>query len=258
MVEYPIIPIFIFIFGACIGSFLNVVIFRVPEGLSIVSPGSRCPECEKAIPFYWNIPILSYLILGGRCRYCRTGISLRYPAVEALTGVIFLLLFFKYGLTPQTGFWIVFASALIAVSFIDLDHQIIPDIISIPGIVIFTSSTFFIPEMTVLKSITGILAGGGILYAVALAYYLLKKEQGMGGGDIKLLAMIGAATGGTGVLFTLFAGSLLGTLAGGASIALGKRVKSQRIPFGPFLSAGAMIFLLWGEGIILWYFGILA
>jgi len=183
---------------------------------------------------------------------------MRYPAVEALTGLISLLIFFKFGITPETGFWIIFASALITVSFIDLDHQIIPDVISLPGIAIFASSIFVIPGMTLTKSVSGILTGGGILYAVALTYYFLKKVQGMGGGDIKLLAMIGAATGVKGVLFTLFTGSLLGTLGGIISLLPRKGGASQtRIPFGPFLSAGALIYLLWGEFIIQWYFNLL-
>ncbi len=260
MVQYPpFIPITVFIFGACIGSFLNVVIFRLPAGQSIVSPGSHCPECDKAIPFYLNIPVLSYIVLGGKCRFCRTPISIRYPAVETLTGLISLLIFFKFGLTPATGFWIVFASVLIAVSFIDLDHQIIPDVISLPGIPVFASSIFFVPDMTLVKSVSGILAGGGILYAVAFAYYFFKKVEGMGGGDIKLLAMIGAATGVKGVLFTLFTGSLMGTIGGVLALVLSRTPSPQaRIPFGPFLSGGALIYVLWGEVIIQWYFTLLA
>lgn len=260
MVQYPVfILVFVFLVGACIGSFLNVVIFRLPAGKSIVTPGSHCPECKKAVPFYLNTPILSWIMLGGKCKFCRTPFSIRYPMIETLTGVLSLLIFFKFGITLETGFWIAFASVLITVSFIDLDHQIIPDIISLPGIPIFALSVFFIPDMTLVKSVSGILVGGGILYAVALAYYFLKKVQGMGGGDIKLLAMIGAAIGVKGVLFTLFSGSLLGTLGGTISLLLGKTKGTQvRIPFGPFLSAGAMIYVLWGKSIIQWYFNLMA
>ncbi len=268
--QLPIpITILIFIFGACVGSFLNVVIFRLPEKKSIVFPGSHCPACKNEIPFYLNIPILSYLALMGKCRYCSTPISLRYPAIECLTGGLSLLLVHKFGLGLPMLFWFIFGCVLIVVSFIDLDHQIIPDSISIPGIFIFASSAVFIPDMTWTLVLTGILTGGGLLYAVALGYYLLRGQQGMGGGDIKLLAMIGAATGVKGVLFTIFAGSVLGTAGGITAIIWGKsrniRRDSQRnsqrdlrfkIPFGPFLSISALTYVLWGEQLIYWYFSI--
>ncbi|MDD9304233.1 MAG: prepilin peptidase [Desulfobacter sp.] len=258
MAQYPIfIPVFVFIIGACIGSFLNVVIFRLPAKASIISPGSHCPACKKSIPFYLNIPVVSYLLLRGKCRFCKIPISIRYPAIEALTGIAALMVFQKFGISQVSVFWFIFSSALIVISFIDLDHQIIHDVISIPGIFIFATAAFFLPEMSLISSLSGILTGGGILYGVALAYYLLKGHQGMGGGDIKLLAMIGAATGIKGVLFTLFTGSLLGTFVGVLSIILGKMGRQMRIPFGPFLSAGAFIYLLWGENIIRWYINII-
>ncbi len=193
----------IFLFGACIGSFLNVCIYRIPENKSIVTPGSFCPNCKNSIPFYCNVPILSYLFLMGHCKFCKHTISIRYPLIEALTGIFSLFLFQKFGLTPAMAYWFVFISVLITLSFIDIDHQIIPDIISIPGILIFASSFYFLPEMTIKDVLIGILAGGGSLYAVAFFYYLVRKQEGMGGGDIKLLAMIGAATGIKGVVFTI-------------------------------------------------------
>ncbi len=259
MIEYPLFfNVGAFIFGACIGSFLNVVIFRLPAGESIVSPPSHCPKCDTALPFYLNIPILSFLFLRGKCGFCNVPISIRYPGVECLTGLIALVLFTQFGLTLVTLFYIVFASTLIAISFIDIDHQIIPDVISIPGIFIFTSSVFFIPDMTLYKAISGILAGGGILYAVAYGYYFLKGVSGMGGGDIKLLAMIGAATGVKGILFTLFSGALFGTFGGLAIMAATRKKDFKlKIPFGPFLSAGAIIYILWGERIIFWYISLL-
>ncbi len=242
------------IFGACIGSFLNVCIFRIPQKLSIVFPGSFCPGCKKNIPVYCNIPILSYIFLQGRCRYCKTHISLRYPFIELLTAVFTVFLFLNFGITPSMFFWLGFICVLIVVSFIDLDHQIIPDIISIPGIFIFASSAFFIPGMSVATVLSGIFAGGGILYAVAFIYFKLKKKQGMGGGDIKLLAMIGAATGIKGVLFTLFAGSLFGTIAGVFTIVLTKAGNRHfKIPFGPYLSAGAVLYIFFGDQLIQWY-----
>ncbi len=195
MTDYIVFPgWFAFIAGACIGSFLNVCIYRIPENRSIISPGSFCPHCRNSIPFYLNIPILSYLLLKGRCKFCNCSISIRYPLIEALTGIFAVLLVLKFGINLVAFFWFIFISVLITISFIDMDHQIIPDRISIPGIFIFASSFYFLPEMTAIQSFAGILAGGGLLYAIAAFYYLLRKQEGMGGGDIKLLAMIGAAT----------------------------------------------------------------
>jgi leader peptidase (prepilin peptidase)/N-methyltransferase len=259
MTEYILFPgWFAFIVGACIGSFLNVCIYRIPENRSIISPGSFCPHCHNSIPFYLNVPILSYLFLKGRCKFCNHSISIRYPLIEALTGIFAVLLVLKFGVTPVAFFWFIFISALITISLIDMDHQIIPDRISIPGIFIFASSFYFLPEMTLLRSFTGILAGGGLLYAVAAFYYLLRRQEGMGGGDIKLLAMIGAATGVKGVLFTVFTGSLLGTLAGMATMFYMKRSDTKfRIPFGPFLSAGSALYVFFGNELIQWYMGII-
>ncbi len=256
MISYNLtLPIILFIFGACIGSFLNVCIFRIPEKKSIVFPGSFCPVCKKNIPFYCNIPILSYLFLQGRCKYCKTHISMRYPLVEILTGVFPVFLFFKFGLTPPGLFWFCFICVLIVISLIDFDHQIIPDVISLPGIVIFASSAFFIPEMSPRDVLIGIFAGGGILYTIAFLYFKLKKAQGMGGGDIKLLAMIGAATGLKGVIFTIFTGSVMGTAAGlGALIFIKGSNRYLKIPFGPYLSFGAILYIFFGEGLIQWYF----
>lgn len=244
----------VFLFGACIGSFLNVCICRIPENRSIVFPGSSCPFCNKKIAFYYNIPILSYIYLKGRCKFCRHSISIRYLLVESLTAVFALLLFFKFGLSPAMVFWFVFICVLIIISFIDIDIQIIPDIISLPGIALFASSFYFLPEMTIKDAILGIITGGGSLYLVALFYYLLKKQEGMGGGDIKLLAMIGAATGIKGVFFTIFAGSLLGTLFGIIFMIYTKIADTKlKIPFGPFLSSGAVAYIFFGKQLIHWY-----
>ena len=257
MIDYILSPgVIVFVFGSCIGSFLNVCIFRIPEGKSIIFPGSFCPSCKNAIPFYLNIPILSYIFLMGKCKFCKIKISTRYPLIEALTGVFALLLFAKFGFTPAFFYWFVFISTLITISFIDFDRQIIPDVISLPGIIVFASSFYFLPEMTIKKAILGILIGGGSLYAVALFYYLLRKHEGMGGGDIKLLAMIGAATGIKGVIFTIFMGSLLGTLFGILLMLYTKVADTKlKIPFGPFLSAGAVLYIFYGNQLIKWYIG---
>lgn len=252
------LQLFVFGFGACVGSFLNVCIYRIPENKSIVFPGSSCPECKNAIPFYDNIPIISYLVLRGRCRFCKTGISIRYPLIETLTAIFSLALFLKFNLTAPFFFWFLFVSVLITISFIDIDHQIIPDVMSLPGIIVFASSFYFIPEMTLKNALLGIFAGGGILYSVAWVYYKLKKQEGMGGGDIKLLAMIGAATGIKGVVFTIFTGSLLGTLIGILIMLYTRAADSKlKIPFGPFLSLGAVLYIFYGNELIQWYFNLL-
>ncbi|WP_020589173.1 prepilin peptidase [Desulfobacter curvatus] len=252
---FILIAVMSFVFGACIGSFLNVVICRMPEGQSIVSPPSHCPACNHAIPFYFNIPIISFLLLKGKCGFCNAPISIRYPLVELITGLLALGFFLKFGPTPTALFYFTFSAVLVAVSFIDLDHQIIPDKLSLPGILFFSSSCLFVPQVSFISVIFGILAGGGILYLVALLYYLIRKHQGMGGGDIKLLAMIGAAIGVKGAFFTLFAGSVFGTLGGVAAMALTKNSEKRqaKIPFGPFLSLGAIFYIYWGEPLIHWY-----
>ncbi len=253
MINYTL-PLIVFIFGACIGSFLNVCIFRIPQKVSIVFPGSFCPICKKDIPFYCNIPILSYLFLRGRCSGCKTPISPRYPLVEILTGGFCVFLFLKFGLTLPFLFWFTFICVLLVISFIDVDHQIIPDIISLPGIFIFASSAAFIPEMTITDSLFGIFVGGGILYTIAFLYFKLRNTQGMGGGDIKLIAMIGAATGLKGILFTIFTGSFIGTFGGICAILFSKKKNYQlKIPFGPYLSLGAILYIFFGTPLIEWY-----
>lgn len=248
------IHMYLLIFGACIGSFLNVCIFRLPAGKSIIHPGSCCPSCDTPIPPYHNIPLISYLILQGRCHRCRTAISLRYPLVELLTALICLLIFKRYGLSVDALAWFILAAVLIVVSFIDIDLQIIPDRITLPGIPLFGALAFWILNLPVVTIVSGCILGGGILYTVAFAYYKLKGIQGMGGGDIKLLAMIGAMTGPQGVLFTLFCGSLLGTLGGVIAMILSSSSGLKlKIPFGPYLSAGALLYGLYGDGIIFWY-----
>lgn len=242
-----------FVFGACIGSFLNVCIYRIPAGLSIVRPASRCPGCEKTISWYDNIPMVSYLILRGKCRSCNTAISIRYPFVEFLTGLFAAACVYTFGPTLYSLVAFVFIAVLVVVTFIDLDHRIIPDEISLPGIVVFFFAALAIPDPSWQARLIGILAGGGSLWLVAMIYERVTGIEGMGGGDVKLLAMIGAMVGWQGILFTLFAASAIGTLVGGlAMIKSGKGMKMS-IPFGPFLSAGAVLYLFFGEALIHWY-----
>lgn len=242
-----------FLSGLVLGSFLNVCIRRLPEGESIVRPGSHCPYCKSSIRPYDNLPVVSYLLLRGRCRACNEPISLRYPLVEVLTGVTMVVLVRHFGPTPQFAIYAGFMAALIVITFIDLDHQIIPDVISLPGIVVglACAAAGFGPPFG--AAIAGLLLGGGFLYAVAAGYELITGREGMGGGDIKLLAMIGTFLGWTGVLTTLLIASLSGALAGGLLILLGRGDGRSPIPFGPFLAAGATIALLLGNRVIDWY-----
>ncbi|TAN59749.1 prepilin peptidase [bacterium] len=248
-----IILIVPFIFGAVVGSFLNVCIHRIPLGISVVSPPSRCPECKRHVPFYLNVPIISYFIIGGKCAFCRAPLSIKYPVVEALTGFFLAALFAKFGPGAELFVYFTFVSALIVITFIDLDLQIIPDVISLPGIVIGFVASFFLPWPGAVNSAIGIIGGGGVLLLVALVYLKLTGTDGMGGGDVKLLAMIGAFLGWKGALLTLFAGSLIGALAGGVVILTSGKSSKHPIPFGPFLAAGALIHLFFGDALIRWY-----
>lgn len=253
----PVSLVLSFVFGACIGSFLNVCIYRIPRNLSIVFPGSTCPDCGRRLPFFTNIPLLSFLVLRGRCRFCSRPIPWRYPVVECLTGMLAALACLTFGPTLEALVWFAFAAALVVVSGIDLEFRIIPDRISLPGIAVFGILAWGVLDRSPAAIGLGILIGGGILYAVALVYYLLRKTEGMGGGDIKLLAMIGAATGVPGVLFTLFAGSVLGTLGGMAAMIRNRQPDRQvQIPFGPYLSAGSLLYVFYGDRILHWYFSL--
>ncbi len=250
----PFILATAFIFGACIGSFLNVCISRIPASESIIHPGSRCPACRHPIRFYDNIPVISYLWLRGKCRNCGQSISPRYPLVEILTGTMAALLLVYFGPTVNAVVYFLLVCALIIIIYIDLDHQIIPDIISLPGILIGFLASFILDELTYIDSIIGMFLGGGMLFAIACGYYLITRKEGMGGGDIKLLAMIGAFLGWKGVFFTIFIASVTGTLAGVLLMLFAEKSLKFAIPFGPFLSIGAIAYLFLGPQLIAWYF----
>ena len=247
--------IMIFIFGICTGSFMNVCIYRLPASKSIINPArSLCPNCGNIIRFYDNIPVLSYLWLKGRCRNCNSAIAFRYLLVEVLGGFFALCIYFKFGITIEAFVYYALISSLIVITFIDIDHQIIPDVITLPGILIFFFASFALAPITFKDSLLGILAGGGSLLLIAVTYNLITKKEGMGGGDIKLLAMIGAALGWKGVLFTIFIGSTIGTLAGIILMLRTRRGLKLAVPFGPFLSMAAIIYIFFGSSIINWYF----
>jgi len=241
------------IFGAIVGSFLNVCIYRLPRGESIITPGSHCPHCQTPIRFYDNIPLVSYLLLNGKCRHCKAIISLQYPLVEGVTALSSFLLFTKFG--PSWGylFYFSFVASLIVITVIDLYHQIIPDVISLPGIGIGLLASLVLPKMTFLNSLLGALLGGGSLFLVATLYHWLFKREGMGGGDVKLLAMIGAFLGWRAVILTILLSSLIGSITGVIVMVAKRKDFKYAIPFGPFLSLGAVISLFYGEKIIVWY-----
>ena len=254
-----LIEIISFLYGICVGSFLNVCICRIPIGKSIIFPGSACMACQNPVKFYDNLPILSYILLKGKCRTCKAPFSIRYPLTELLTGLSALFVYYKFGLSLDALLYFIFIAMLIVITFIDIDHQIIPDVISLPGIPIGVLFAALSRNQEIwgalIESLIGILAGGGSLYLVALTYKTVTGKDGMGGGDIKLLAMIGALIGWKGVLFTIFAGSAIGTLLGIGGMLYSKNMNMKlAIPFGPFLSMGAVIYIFFGPSIINWYF----
>ncbi len=203
-----------------------------------------------------NFPVVSYLLLRGRCRSCGTRISWQYPAVELLSALLTLFLFFKFHLSPTFFVLYVFCMALVVITFIDLEHQIIPDSISLPGIVVGFASSFFLPWLSWQNSLIGIVAGGGSLLLVAFGYQLLTKKEGMGGGDIKLLAMMGAFLGWKSIPFIIFTSSLFGSVVGVTLMAVRKKDSQLPIPFGPFLAFGAVLFIFYGRQLIQWYFAL--
>lgn len=265
MTDSWIFFVFAFLFGAAVGSFLNVCIYRLPRERSIVFPPSACPECGSRIAPRDNIPILGWLLLGGRCRSCKVRISWQYPAVEVLNGLLTLFLFMKFQLSPTFFVLFLFCSALVVVTFIDLEHQIIPDSISLSGIVVgFAVSALFpllgwrgsLIGIGWRDSLIGIVAGGGSLLVVAYGYHLLTKKEGMGGGDIKLLAMMGAFLGWQSIPFIIFSSSLVGSVVGVTLIMTRKKDSQIPIPFGPFLAFGALLFVFFGRQLICWYLGL--
>jgi leader peptidase (prepilin peptidase)/N-methyltransferase len=245
-----------FVFGAAAGSFMNVCIYRIPRGQSIIMPPSRCPSCGEPILPWDNIPVMSFLLLGGRCRACRGKISMRYPAVEALNGILYALVLWRFGLGWHTPFYLLFVSAMAVITFIDLDFQIIPDGITLPGTALglILGSTILndpflrINHLGFLSSVIGAATGFGLYYLIATA-----SRGGMGGGDIKMMSMVGAFLGWKAVLLTTFAGSLMGSIAGVFLMAFKGMGRKSKIPFGPFLAAGALITLFFGQEILVWY-----
>ena len=254
---HPLLHVLAVLLGLIVGSFLNVCIHRVPREESIVTPRSRCPGCGAAIAWYDNLPVASFLVLRGRCRACGQRIPARYPAVELFTGAVSWLVFHHYGVSWLYAVWFAYAAALITLSVIDLDHRIIPDGISLSGIVAGLLLSLFTPLQPFLDAVIGMLVGGGFLLGVGLAYQAARKQEGIGGGDIKLMGMVGAFTGWQGALFTIFGASLIASIVG-VSLMIARRSGTQlAIPFGPFLSAASLCYVLFGDRLIGLYLGAL-
>lgn len=246
------------LFGALIGSFLNVCIYRLPRQESIVWPGSHCPFCSKPIAWYDNVPILGYLILAGRCRVCSVKIPLHYPLVEVLNTAGYLAILWHFGPTIEAAVYAVLFSALLVVAGTDLSHKIIPNAVTYPGVVLGLVSGAVLLPLGLLNSLIGLLVGGGILWLLAWASPYLFGKEGMGGGDIKLLAMIGAFLGWKLALMTIMIGSLVGSVVGVSLLAAKVIAREEYIPFGPFLVLGAVVSLFFGMPILGWYQGLLA
>ena len=272
---YTILSAFVFFFGACIGSFLNVCIFRIPRELSIVRPRSSCPTCGHMIAWYDNVPVLSFILLRGNCRHCGIPISSRYWVVELLTGTLFLLAWVKLrlvaGITPLGMepvhdwrlvpiYWLVI-SLFILGTFVDFEHLIIPDRVTLGGMVLGLVLSPLVPSLhgethwiAALKwSAIGAAVGGGSLWIVAIVGRLIFKKEAMGFGDVKLLAAIGAFFGTKAVFFTIMASSLAGSVVGITLVATGRSSMQSRIPFGPYIVLAALVWMYWGHRLWSWY-----
>jgi leader peptidase (prepilin peptidase) / N-methyltransferase len=246
------LPLGLFVLGLMIGSFLNVCIFRIPLGRSIVFPASRCMTCGKELRWYHNVPVVSWIVLRGRCGFCGAGVSARYPAVELLTGVVFALHAFVFEPGPLLLVRLVFAAVLIVLAFIDVDHRILPDSMTLTGIPLGVLASVWLPPGW-RDSLIGVLIGGGSLWLIAEGYYRWRKVEGMGMGDIKMLAMIGAVLGWRAVVVTLVLSSFSGALVGVLMLSRSKDGMRYALPFGTFLSLGALVASLVGEPMVTWY-----
>lgn len=243
----------LFLLGLCVGSFLNVIIARVPEGRSIVSPGSACPRCATPISWYDNIPLLSFAFLLARCRKCGEPISWRYPAVELVTGLLFVWALAERGLTIDLVPALLLVSGLVAITGIDLDHQLIPDAISLPGILVGLVASTVTGRPGWLDSLIGILVGGGIFLVIIVA-----SRGGMGAGDMKMGAMLGAFLGWQLVLVAILLAILVGGAVAIGVLVLRRKGRKDALPFGPFLALGGLVSLFRGEALLAWYLGTFA
>jgi leader peptidase (prepilin peptidase)/N-methyltransferase len=272
------ISVIVLIFGLLVGSFLNVCIVRLPRGGSIVSPPSHCPRCKQDIKFYDNVPLISFMLLRGKCRTCGLPISWRYPLVELMNGLFYLWIVSEFGMGGEAILLMAFCSSLIVITFIDLDFMIIPDVIVLPGILLgVTIGPFFLSALneplpfyfgrfmpntwpyviSFIGSVFGMLCGSLPLLAIGWGWEKLRHEEGMGGGDVKLMGMVGAFLGWKGAFLTIFLGAIVGSVVGIALMLLKLHKRGQLIPFGPFLALGALVTAFYGPDIIVWYLGMM-
>lgn len=272
------VTITVFLFGLVVGSFLNVCIVRLPHGRSIASPPSHCPRCKAGIRFYDNIPIVSFLLLRARCRKCGEPISWRYPVVELLNALVYVWVAHEFWLGGEAFLIMALCSSLIVITFIDYDHQIIPDVITLPGMAVgLTLGPFFMsslggplpfhlanvlphagPYLTgLMNSLVGLLLGGGPLFVIGWVWEKLRHVEAMGGGDIKLMGMVGSFLGWKSALLTIMFGALAGSIVGITLIVLKKHQMEKIIPFGPFLAVGAVISAFYGSDVLAWYLGLI-
>ena len=242
--------------GLLLGSFANVVIVRLPRGESVVRPRSHCRSCQSLVKWFDNIPVFSWIILRGKCRQCHESISWKYPLVELLMGILFASTFYHLGWQWFTLEVLLFVFCVVIASFIDFDHYILPDVFTLSGIVVCLVGAALNPERTFLDALLGLLMGGGSLWAVAYIYYAWKKVEAMGGGDIKLLAWIGALLGWKGIPFVILIASLLGSVVGVIVSLKAKSGLQTKIPFGPYLALGTLLYIFWGEMLMNWYWSL--
>jgi leader peptidase (prepilin peptidase) / N-methyltransferase len=244
--------VFVAVAGLILGSFFNVVIYRLPRGLNLSHPPSACPGCGKRIKPYDNVPVLSYLLLGGKCRRCRKPISPVYPAVEALTAAGFVLVYFHSGRALGLPFFAgcLFTSALVVLGFIDYFHQVLPDAVTMPGLVLALAYAFFRDDLTLRSALIGAVVGAGFLLLVYGAYYLVRKKEGLGMGDVTMMLMVGAFLGPLRTLLVLILGSFTGALVGLYLVRRKGRDFQFALPFGTFLAPAAFVAMLWGERIV--------
>lgn len=252
MLPFWLFAVYATVVGLLVGSYLNVLIHRLPRDESTVVSRSRCPHCSAPIRPWDNVPLLSYLVLLGRCRACKTRISPRYPLVEALTGALFLACFLRFGPTVGAVGAATFCALSVALAFIDVEHFLLPDKLTLPGLVAGLAFATWLPWTSLQRSALGALLGGGGLLALYGLWYALRREEGMGLGDVKMLAMQGAFLGWPGVLLTLLLSAVAGAAVGVALLARGGTLKTQ-LPFGTFLAAGGVATLFFGPQLIAWY-----
>ncbi len=247
MLPAPLLCLYAAVLGLIVGSFLNVVVHRLPRGASLVRPRSSCLYCRGPVLARDNLPLISFALLKARCRWCGAPISWRYPALEALTGLLFAACAWRFGATPEAAVAAVFCSLLVALAAIDVEHFVLPDKITLPGILAGMALQPWLPRTDILEALAGAVLGAGLLILLINFWFWLRGEEGMGLGDVNMLALVGAFLGWKGVLVTLIASALAGALTGLVLIAAGRLAMKSRLPFGAFLAIGALAALFWGE-----------